>query len=177
MEKVFVFSDGGIIGSNPSPIGGTWAYCIMTPEDRMIGSGSGIILTAGAKQAAGDCDMVQQDNLPFDSVENNLMEMIAAVEGLKRTKAGDSIIWGCDNNNTIQRITGSWAWNGIPHDIKELAQEIARTRTIVPILLSGHPTKAQLLSGIGKRGTPVSKWNQWCDSECNRVKKLYVENV
>ena len=45
------------------------------------------------------------------------------------------------------------------------------------VLLSGHPTKAQLALGIGKGGRPVSEHNVWCDHECGRRAKGFMEVI
>jgi hypothetical protein len=51
-----------------------------------------------------------------------------------------------------------------------------RLGTVVPVLLDGHPTQAQLAAGVGKRGHPVSAHNVACDRACtaqaNRVRAM-----
>jgi hypothetical protein len=45
-------------------------------------------------------------------------------------------------------------------------------------LLQGHPTRADLASGIGaKRGLPVSRWNAWCDRRCQEEAAGYVAGI
>jgi hypothetical protein len=51
-------------------------------------------------------------------------------------------------------------------------QELGR---LEPILLDGHPTQAQLKAGVGKRGNPVSRFNAWCDLECQRMAARFRE--
>jgi hypothetical protein len=39
---VSVYADGGVIGANPSPKGGTWAWCHVNDADHRVKSGSGL---------------------------------------------------------------------------------------------------------------------------------------
>src|SRR4051812_27988621 len=59
------YTDGGVIGANPSPIGGTWAFCIVDAGER-ITCESGIITP-------------EQAGLP--AITNNLTELLAIVNG------------------------------------------------------------------------------------------------
>lgn len=46
------------------------------------------------------------------------------------------------------------------------------------VLLQGHPTKADLACGIGKkRNLPVSIHNVWCDEACGKAAREFLENL
>jgi len=52
------------------------------------------------------------------------------------------------------------------HRFQEQRARLVHYEQIKFILLDGRPTKAQLLSGVGKCGHPVSEHNVWCDEAC-----------
>jgi len=45
------------------------------------------------------------------------------------------------------------------------------------VLLDGHPTKAQIESEKGKRGNPTSVHNVWCDEQCGKQARMYLESL
>ena len=45
------------------------------------------------------------------------------------------------------------------------------------VRLDGHPTTAQLASGVGKRGGPVSEHNKWCDRACGEQARKFLEVI
>lgn len=156
---IAVYADGGVIGRNPSEIGGTWAWCHIGEDDTIIASGSGIIRPA---------------DVGLPAITNNLTEYAALVRGIMRLPHGD---WDghiySDSRITLGRLFEGWKTEGIPevwtgwaeYYVKRLHHPVQWT------LLDGHPTQAQLAAGTGKRGNPVSKWNAWCDKECGRLAK------
>ena len=62
-----IFCDGGVIGPNPSPIGGTWAWC-WVHDDVMIKHEYGVV---------EPCD------LGLTKITNNHTELLAAVRALE----------------------------------------------------------------------------------------------
>ena len=81
---VALYADGGVIASNPSAIGGTYAYRLIRDDGHTIGQGQ--VITA--------IDM-------RGSVTNNQTEMLALLVGLKQLP--------CDFKGTIyslRQITG-----------------------------------------------------------------------
>jgi hypothetical protein len=43
-QPLDLYTDGGVIGANPSPFGGTWAYCIVdTADNQRVTCNSGVI--------------------------------------------------------------------------------------------------------------------------------------
>jgi ribonuclease HI len=162
MSKPFdLYCDGGVIGSNPSGIGGTYAW-LMVGEDGQT-RGKANVLT------------VEKNGGP---VTNNQTEMLALLRGLEHCP--DDWV-GCvysDSAVTLGRIFLGWKWNNIPQFMHLLFQEQRRRLEswgrITHVQLDGHPTKAQLVSGVGKRGNPVSEHNVWCDHACTDAGAAYL---
>ncbi|MDR3572831.1 MAG: hypothetical protein P4L50_03135 [Anaerolineaceae bacterium] len=155
-----LFCDGGVVGKNPSEIGGTWAFRLLT---------DGIVTC----EKSGH---ITPEDAQMPVVTNNLTEMIALIKGLQNTPT-DWIGTVCsDSQVTLGRVFQGWKWNGIPLWMHKQFQQIVKEHTnwdkIDYVRLDGHPTKEQLKSGIGKRGGPVSIHNQWCDKACGKQAEL-----
>jgi hypothetical protein len=104
------------------------------------------------------------------------MEFIAAVWALKMAPDGWEGTLLSDNLFALRLVDGRTKPNPEtlpPEYIEELAYQKARLGNIKTVLLDGHPTRAQLASGIGSRGNPVSKHNAWCDERCNALRDMY----
>ncbi|MCK8265740.1 hypothetical protein LW980_17860, partial [Erwinia amylovora] len=67
-----VYADGGVVMVNPSPHGGTWAWCHVSGE-RMAASGSGSFPPA---------------EYGMESASNNLTEFLALLHGLEALPDG-----------------------------------------------------------------------------------------
>lgn len=155
-----VFADGGCIARNPSPIGGTWAWCAVDTAGQRVLCQSGVHVQPGG------------------GVTNNEMEYFALVDALA-TLADHAPGWSgpvhSDSQVSIGRIFWGWRLTGIPDAWQtRLASALGRLGTLTPVLLDGHPTRAQLATGIGKRGHPVSPWNVWCDRACREAGERYL---
>jgi hypothetical protein len=130
-----LYCDGGVIGSNPSLIGGTYAYCVVQDGARV----------------AGRSGVVTPRSLHMPVVTNNLTEMLAALKALNYAPA-------------------------MHQTYRQLRKHLVNWERIEYVLLDGHPTKAQLLAGIGKRGNLVSEHNVWCDEACRLAGEKFMEN-
>jgi len=153
LEK-YLFVDGGVVSRNPSTIGGTMAWRHIVNR-QVTAQGTAIITPADAELPA---------------ITNNLTEMLALVIGFEELP-GDWIGTVCsDSQVTLGRAFMGWRWKNVPmwlvHRFQEQRARLVHYEQIKFILLDGHPTKAQLLSGVGKRGHPVSEHNVWCDEAC-----------
>ena len=168
-----LYCDGGVIGKNPSPIGGTWAFCVVDVElfDLHIIEQSGVIVPAQAR-------------LP--EITNNLTEMLALVRGLQNLPDDWKGTVYSDSQITLGRVFDGWKWNGIPNwlhvEFQRERKRLCNWEYIRWQLLQGHPTRAELDAGIGKRGYPVSIHNQWCDRACGAeadkfMKKFEMELI
>jgi ribonuclease HI len=159
-----LYVDGGVIGTNPSMIGGTFAYYLIHDDGR----------ETGAAQVITDMDM-------GSPVTNNQTEMLALIAGLEQLPADFKGTIYSDSKVTLGRVFMGWKWKNIPAWMHKRYQKQRAKFTnwdeIKYVLLDGHPTKAQLKAGIGKRGSPVSKHNVWCDEACRQAGEAFMENV
>lgn len=148
-----VYTDGGIIGRNPSPIGGTWA-AIFVKNGELHAERSGVILPS---------------DIGMDTVENNIAETIAVLVALEMLPDGWSGTLYGDNLNSIRRAE-------FPEKIKPIVPQFIKDRMIAArkrvspkfVLLGGHPNLAEVEAGVRADGKPVSKWNVHADSVCCR---------
>lgn len=156
-----LYADGGVIGPNPSAMGGTWAFILVCRETQ--------------KAQVGESGVILPTNIGVDQVTNNHSEYFALLKGLESLPDGWSGHVYSDSNVSLGRLFKGWATNNLPDAIVERGKAaISRLGDIEWTLLDGHPTKKQLKEGTGKRGNPVSKWNVLCDKECNRLAKRFV---
>lgn len=156
-----LFTDGGCAVRNPSPYGGSWAWCLV--EDGQVeASSSGVILSTS-------------DEL----ITNNLAEYTAAVHGLEALPAGWSGYLCADSQVTLGRLFWGWKTNGLSAALVERAgKALRRLGEVTPMLLQGHPTTADLRSGTGaKRRLPVSKWNVYVDRLCQEKAASLTQGV
>lgn len=160
--KSILYTDGGVIKSNPSPFGGTWAYCLVGYRGNHLYE---------------DCDYILANKLPSKRITNNQMELLAVIRGLQ-TIQRDMVIHICsDSEITLGRVFKNYSMENIPDwMIEQLDDEKKRLHNFKKFkytLLSGHPTKAQLETGIGRRGHPVSYWNKHVDELCRKAAQDY----
>lgn len=164
MMIVSLYCDGGVIGSNPSAIGGTYAWRLIWDD--------------GTTSGVGKVLLPQDVGGP---VTNNQTEMMALLEGLRRLPDYFVGTIYTDSQVTLGRVFQGWKWKNIPAWMHKQYQEQRARFTywedIKYVLLDGHPTKQQLQAGVGKRGSPVSEHNVWCDHECQRVGHEFLTNI
>lgn len=154
-----VYADGGIIRINPSPFGGTFAACHVAGDGEHIWEASGVILP------------VEVGGL----VTNNQTEFVAALIGLEALEDNWSGYLVSDSHVTLIRFCASAPLRNIPDAwVERMKVVLARLGAIHPVQLDGHPTKAQLASGYGKRGNRVSRHNVWCDLACEVAGRDYM---
>lgn len=160
-----LYADGGVIESNPSSIGGTWAWCHVTVAGERLTSASGVITPAEA-------------GLPF--ITNNLTELFALLEARESLPYAWNGTICSDSWVSLQRVFLAARLKNVPDWLVQRLQRMQRDGWFSGCawkLLDGHPTKAQLLSGIGKRGSPVSEHNVFCDAECQRRAREYRQRA
>jgi ribonuclease HI len=157
-----LFCDGGVIGLNPSPIGGTWAIRLLM-EDSLVHADSGILLCGNSE----------------NKITNNITEMLALVHGLESLTNFDDWTVYSDSLVTIGRASMGWQWNHMPLDIvnrwKAQVKRLENYSKFKWVNLEGHPTKADLAAGISKNGRPVHLQNKLCDKECTRLAVQYLK--
>jgi ribonuclease HI len=160
-----LYVDGGVIARNPSPIGGTWAVRLIE-NGQVCQERSGIIIP-------------QDAGLP--EITNNLTEMLALLRGLECLPDSWIGVIFSDSQVTLGRVFDGWKWQNIPlwmhHQFQAQRRRLVYWDRIGHVLLDGHPTKAQLAAGIGKRGHLVSEHNIWCDWACGQQAKQYLASL
>ena len=160
-ETVELWCDGGLIGRNPSKLGGTWSWC-WVQDGKMIQNNSGVILP---------------EHIGVNSVTNNLAELLAATHALNSVPESQEGILHTDSRVTLLRITKGMNRNtpGVPEHLRQELLRLRLTRRWRTVLVAGHPTKEELARGYRLRnGLPVSRWNQFCDAECQRVAREFL---
>lgn len=161
-QVIALYTDGGVIAKTPSAIGGTWAWCAVDEQgSRLLECGGVVPVT---------------DTRPL--ITNNHMEQIAIVKALEAMPAGWSGTLYSDSQVALGRVFQGWRTANLPRNVTERSRAaVARLGQVKWTLLQGHPTKADLAVGMGKkRGLPVSVHNVWCDQECGRQAAAYPKN-
>jgi ribonuclease HI len=162
MDVVAIYADGGVIRKNPSDIGGTWAWCGVDAD------GNRVIERGGVCPAK-----------PGQFITNNHMEQIAITLALEAMPEGWTGKVCSDSMIALGRVFKGWREKNLPVNVSQRsAAAAARLGKIEAVLLQGHPTKADLERGIGKkRGFPVSIHNVWCDKECGRQAEAFLSSA
>lgn len=154
-----VYCDGGVMGANPSKLGGAWAWCHTNAKGVALREDSGLLLPTKT----------------WPEITNNYAEYVAmlrCLEALPDDWIGHIF---SDSQVTIGRFAEGWATVGIPDCLVNKTREcLSRLGGTFFHLLDGHPTQAQLRAGQGKRGNAVSIHNVWCDEQCTRIMQAYL---
>lgn len=153
--KVSLYTDGGVVGSNPSSIGGTVAFYIIGQKNEVLSNYSSFL---------------HPNFMGSDKVTNNQTELWALLLGLAHLKPDQIAHVYCDSEISLGRVFKNYAMANIPKFMFYVLMHIKRMENFKKLeytLLSGHPTKRQLELGTGKGGRPVSEWNVNCDRDCN----------
>jgi ribonuclease HI len=163
-----VYADGGVILKNPSPIGGTWAYCHIA-DGVKYRHDSGLVRPAHIQYPFHDGVTVVAG---MDSISNNLTEFYALLMAIEDLPYGWCGRVFTDSGVTLQRFEdpANVKMKGIPDDwVRRLHNVRRHLGRLEFVLLGGHPNRKELESGIRKDGKPVSKWNVWCDETCGQL--------
>lgn len=174
MERIIaVYTDGGVIGRNPSSIGGTAGWCAVGPPKAQPVYVNNFELGGTDSKSQRLIErVVRIDAPPNKQITNNITEYIAAVLALEAMEANWSGRFYSDSEITIGRLFSDWRNKNLPPNaIARAKAALARLGSIKPILLEGHPTKLDLERGFGKKGNPVSVHNVWCDKACSALAK------
>lgn len=157
-----LYVDGGCITCNPSPVGGTFAWLLVSSKGRKLEYDSGVIPPGygGLKK-----------------ITNNLAELYAALAGLEHVlKEWDGYrgyLW-TDSRVTYHRMMYSHSFAGIPDELRKHCLRLRQSGLWVPMLLKGHPTAADLKRGYTKKGVPVSRYNVFVDEKCQEEADKYL---
>lgn len=184
LRGLWLFADGGVIQSNPSPLGGTLAYRLLQ---------DGVILAQGSAiypyWRAGESDPGCLPGAPVP-VSNNVAEMAAILTGLEAAARQGHLVEviASDSYNSLRRLERSdGLWTGAcnsemdalqerwGHHLRLRRQQWGEYAYPSLVLLSGHPSGPELLAGRGGRGYPVSIHNKWCDQACATLATYFLE--
>lgn len=169
-DIISVYADGGVIGRNPSAIGGTYAWCHVSTDLRVVD------IDVGRHIVDYHSGVVTPERAKSERVTNNHTEYFALARCLCELPKGWSGQVYSDSQITLGRFFSGWKHENVPKFWERRMREIiAELGNVTPILLDGHPTKAQLAAGIGKRGNPCSSFNVWCDKACGEVAKRVMK--
>ncbi len=162
-RQIDLYCDGGLLTTNPSDVGGMWAWCQIErglgSDEHIVESNSGILL----------CGQVQPGQ-----VTNNITELLAAVEGLESMPDGWVGTIYTDSQTTYLRVRKSGKkqskLNGVGQSLRaRLMEQKRRLGNYHAMMVGGHPTLGDLNVGYNERGVTVSRHNCWCDAECERL--------
>lgn len=158
-----IFVDGGLVGKNPSSIGGTWAWCLVDDDGQRTEYRSGV---------------VTPELIGLPRVTNNFTELYAvlmALESLPFDWQGELLT---DSRTTWIRLRYRAKMNGIPSEIVEWFLDQKRIHPHVkPVLIGGHPTQKELRDGHRADGTPVSVHNVFCDKLCRQESERFMKGL
>jgi ribonuclease HI len=171
-----IYTDGGLLSVNPSDIGGTWAWVAVDAEDRKIGWKSGVVTTRSMLQHG------------LHRVSNIIMEHVALIKAMEAVPLNWSGTILSDCQPVLTRVISDYEISkgfkrmpaselNLPEYVSKRQKEaVKRLGKVRFVLVQGHPTKADLACGIGKkRNLPVSKWNVLADDLCNQEKSKFRE--
>lgn len=158
-EIVSLYTDGGVIDRNPSPIGGTWAYCGVNAENKRVLHNGGYILKPDGRL-----------------ITNNHTEQIAIILALESMPNGWSGTVYSDSKIAMNRMRGKGTNKNLPDNVIERTKAVlARLGKVKFRHVKGHPTQSELFKGYSKNHRRVSIHNVWCDEECRRQAVLGKE--
>lgn len=163
---VVLYADGGVIGRNPSPYGGPYAWYLIQDNETVIRAGDGILTPA---------------DLGTETVSNNNTELLAVLAGAEAaTPNYPNLTIKSDSLNALRWLFGEKGIQNVPQALRDRLIAYLKTGRLAGCsytLLAGHPTKEWLAAGYrtepGKSPLEVSIWNKACDDRCNELKRLW----
>lgn len=175
-DVVAVYTDGGVIRRNPSPYGGTWAWIGVNGLNDPVAGASGVL------PAPVDILDPYTGVVSSKPVGNNVAEFLAVVEALEALPRGWSGYVYSDSEITLRRIFGDppAAWRYLPAEVaKRCYRALCKLSHIVPVLVSGHPNKAELAAGhtLDGRKRLVSAHNVAADRLCRQAGEEYLASL
>lgn len=160
-----LYTDGGLLLRNPSPLGCTAAFVAVREG-------------VAVEQMAWRMDCSQ---LGVVEVSSNTAELLAAIFALRWVgveEPGWAGTLHTDSEVTATRLRRAqvglkWNMGSVPWRMSTWFRDAMRKVGKFEVIeLGGHPTRADLAAGVNKYGLPVSRWNVLADKLCNRVKEV-----
>ncbi len=150
-----IFCDGGVIGRNPSLLGGTFCWIWTDSNNQPMKSGWGVI---------------SPEDLGVPKITNNMTELLAAVRALTSVPLDWAGFLYTDSKITRIRLTNGQKFKNIPQCLRQKVLDLRRHRRWKVVQVAGHPTREELISGYRKGTTlPVSIHNVACDLKCQEL--------
>lgn len=150
MPRVDLYTDGGLTGSNPSQIAGSWAW---------------VRVDDGVKTAE-QCGWLRADCMPDGRITSNQSEFYAVLKAFEALKDGEIVHVYLDSEVTYKRWSQSAGRHGISDEwYHQMGAELRRCGGSFWHLIAGHPSLEDLarVPPSKKDGTPVSAWNVRAD--------------
>ena len=168
---VAIYGDGGVLGANPSPVGGVWAFCLVGADGRRLYEAAGHITSDEAK------------SLGLQWTSNNFAEVMALLLAFETMPAAGMLRVFSDSRNAIsahQRAGDPDPWRPpyLPQPIWD--RMVAARERLGPMkftMLKGHPTKQDLARGQRPDGKPVSEHNVFCDKAATAAGRAYLASI
>lgn len=167
---VQVFADGGPVGRNPSPIGGTYAYII---RFRLPKWTEWIEYRRQVGFIAPSASM--------EVITNNVCELVAVCTGIIESfslleEPTDVLEVFSDSEVTLLRLFGNVKVDGLPpyarvlfKDARFILRNLGQRANYT--LLQGHPTIGELQDGVGKSGRPVHALQHEMHGACSKLQE------
>lgn len=170
-----LYCDGGLMKKNPSSIGGSWAFCGVDSERKLL-------------IAYADIVVCKESQI----ISNNTTETIAICKALELMPIGWDGTIISDSKVALTRTFSNPKFTGCPGNVRiRLKEAFNRLKVKNYIHVAGHPIITELkgefgfdnetnlplsrkLSDSGKQ-MPCSKHNAYVDALCNQVMKEYFE--
>ena len=177
-----IYGDGGLIGRNPSRVGGTYAWCRVNGKGERVHGASGVILST----LEGERRLLRPGDFVLDiPVTNNISEFLALLLALESLPDNWSGSVYSDSRVTLERLFKSASLANLPLEwIDRGATARRRLGTLVPVLLKGHPSQEDLARGYrvvqtdrGPERRRVSPHNHWCDERCSEQARDYLRRA
>lgn len=150
-----LYTDGGLLTTNPCPLGGTWAFVVVDAD--------------GSTELHRDSGYFTAASTGLPAVSCNVSEVYAIVMGLEWLADGWAGQLNTDSRVAMLTAQGAAKSKGkkwLPAWwVERLAAAVRRHGGWTTRLLAGHPSKADLKVGYraSRNNMPVSRWNVLCD--------------
>jgi ribonuclease HI len=178
-----LYTDGGIAGANPSPVGGAYTFLLIENEG-----------TVKETVLHKECHSVTPDNIRMPVVTSPNVEVAAIAYGLDECVEIISkseyiplkdrkVLVRTDCQVAMEWMRGTYNKRSIPGTILIQVDRVLRRLDLYHIkveyeLLAGHPNRQNLAEGFrmkGERKYPVSKHNVTVDLLCQRACQSLLE--
>lgn len=130
---------------------------------------------AGGWRVREESGVLTPDDVERAAVTNHHTEtyaLLLALEALPDDWSGRAC---SDSKNALRVFFGEGSLRKLPAAWRpRIGAVLKRLDRIEAIRLDGHPTRAQLAAGIGKRGGPVSHHNVRVDALCTQVGERFM---